>query len=231
MPERLAPTTASGSIAMNATVNKQVRLAGSVLDRKRHVCAFFNSKEEEYRVLMPFIKEGFDQGDRALHFIDPRNRAEHMRRLKQAGIDVAESERKDQLEIRLWEDAYLQEGHFDQHRQIALIDHLLNHGGARGYPLTRLVANMDWALEDKSGVDDIVEYESRLNYALDKHDDAVCCTYDVSRFSASVIMDALRVHPAVIIGGIYQENPFYLPPDEFLNELRERNASRSAPAR
>ena len=216
---------------MNATVDKQVRLAGSVLDRKRHVCAFFNSKEEEYRVLMPFIKEGFDQGDRALHIIDPRNRAEHLRRLEQAGIDVAEAERKDQLEIRPWEDAPLQEGHFDQHRQIALIDRLLNLGEAHGYPLTRLVASMDWALEDKPGVDDIIEYESRLNYALDKHDDAVCCTYDVSRFSASAIMDALRVHPGVIIGGIYQENPFYVPPDEFLNELRERNASRSAPAR
>jgi hypothetical protein len=216
---------------MSATVHKQVRLAGSVIDRKRHVCAFFNSKQEEYRVLMPFIKEGFDQGDRALHIIDPRNRAEHLRRLEQAGIDVAEAERKDQLEIRPWEDAYLQEGHFDQYRQIALIDRLLNHRRAQGYLFARMVASMEWALEDKPGVSDMVEYESRLNYTLDKYDDAVCCTYDVSRFSASVIMDALRVHPAVIIGCIYQENPFYVPPDEFLSELRERNASRSAPAR
>src|SRR5258708_20131652 len=215
---------------MNATVDKQVRLAGSVLDRKRHVCAFFNSKEEEYRVLMPFIKEGFDQGDRSLSFIDPRNRAEHVRRLEQAGIDVPDAERTNQLEIRPWEDARLQEGHFDQHRQIALLDQLLNYSRAQGYPLTRLVANMEWALEDKPGVNDLVEFESRVNYTLDKHADAVCCTYDVSRFSASVIMDALRVHPAVIIGGIYQENPFYLPPDEFLNELSERNAGRTAPA-
>src|SRR5258708_20067011 len=116
MPDRPAP--ASGSIAMSATVNKQVRLAGSVIDRRRHVCAFFNSKEEEYRVLMPFIKEGFDQGDRALHFIDPRNRAEHMRRLEQAGIDVAEAERKDQLEIRPWENAPPQPSHFPPPRQI-----------------------------------------------------------------------------------------------------------------
>ena len=215
---------------MSATVPKQVRLAGSVIDRKRHVCAFFNSKEEKYRVLMPFIKEGFDQGDRALHIIDPRHRAEHLRRLEQAGIDVAEAERKDQLEIRPWEDAYLQEGRFDQYRQIALIDRLLNSRRADGYPLARLVASMEWALEDKPGANDLVEYESRLNYTLDKYDDAVCGTYDVSRFSASVIMDALRVHPAVIIGCIYQENPFYVPPDEFLNELRERNASRSTPA-
>ncbi len=53
---------------------KQVRLAGSVLDRSRHVCAFFHRKEEEYRVLLPFIKEGFDQGDRAVHILDSRHR-------------------------------------------------------------------------------------------------------------------------------------------------------------
>ena len=34
-----------------------VRFAGAVLARSRHVCAFFNSREEEYRVLLPFLKE------------------------------------------------------------------------------------------------------------------------------------------------------------------------------
>ena len=35
-------------------------------------------------------------------------------------------------------------------------------------------------------------------------------------------MDILRTHPMVIIGGILQQNPFFVPPDEFLRELRER---------
>ena len=35
--------------------DKRVRLAGATLDRSRHVCAFFNSKKEEYRVLLPFV--------------------------------------------------------------------------------------------------------------------------------------------------------------------------------
>ena len=30
----------------------------------------------------------------------------------------------------------------------------------------------------------------------------------------------MRTHPMVIIGGILQENPFFVPPDEFLRELR-----------
>ena len=35
-------------------------------------------------------------------------------------------------------------------------------------------------------------------------------------------MDVLRTHPMVIIGGALQQNPFFVPPDEFLRELRER---------
>jgi hypothetical protein len=73
------------------------------------------------------------------------------------------------------------------------------------------------------GVHDLIEYESRLNALLVNHDDPVCCIYDADKFSASLIMDALRVHLAVIIGGIYHGNPFHVPPDEFLRELRERD--------
>lgn len=153
---------------------RQIRLAGTPLGATRHVCAFFHSKSEEYRVLLPFMKEGFDQGDRAFHIIKDDHRPEHRRRLEEAGVAVADAERNGQLEIRRWEDAYLLDGHFDQKRMLALIEEVLRDGKTRGYPLTRLVANMEWALEDRPGVGDIVEYETRLNYVLPKYDDAVC---------------------------------------------------------
>ena len=153
---------------------RQIRLAGAALSRSRHVCAFFNSKDEEYRVLLPFIKEGLEQGDKAFHIVKDDHRTEHRRRLQDVGIAVEACERAGQLEIRRWEDAYLRDGHFDQNRMLALIEEVLQGGKAAGYPLTRLVANMEWALEDRPGVDDIVEYETRLNYVLPKYDDAVC---------------------------------------------------------
>jgi hypothetical protein len=96
--------------------DKPVRLAGRTVDRSRHVCAFFNSKEEEYRVLLPFMMEGFEQNDKAFHIVEEGHRPEHRRRLEQSGIDVAGAERRGQLEVRHWEDAYLREGHFDQDR-------------------------------------------------------------------------------------------------------------------
>jgi hypothetical protein len=156
------------------TQKREVRLAGTPLGRSRHVCAFFNSKDEEYRVLMPYIKEGFDHGDKGFHIVSEGHRPEHRRRLREAGIAVDDAERSGQLEVRRWEDAYLREGHFDQDRMLALIEEVLQGGTAQGYPLTRLVANMEWALEDRPGVEDIVEYETRLNFVLPKYDDAVC---------------------------------------------------------
>lgn len=41
-------------------------------------------------------------------------------------------------------------------------------------------------------------------------------------------MDILRTHPMAIIGGILQENPLYVPPDEFLKEMRRRSKVRAA---
>ena len=151
----------------------QVHLGGSVLDRSRHVCAFFHSKDEEYNVLLPFIAEGIKAGDKACHIVESGHRPEHRRRLGEGGINTAKAERGGQLDILAWEDAYLQDGHFNQHRMLALIEKLLIKGKTEGYPITRLVANMEWALEDRPGVADLVEYETRLNYVLPKYDDAV----------------------------------------------------------
>jgi hypothetical protein len=200
-----------------------IPLAGSYLRHSCHVCAFFHTKEEEYKVLMPFIKEGLEQGDRAVHIVDPDHRPAHLKRLEQEGVDVNDSIERGQLEVRRWQDAYLQDGHFDQWRMIETIKAAL--APAPGYEgkLTRLVANMEWALEDLPGVHDIVEYETRLNHVLPKYHDPVICTYDLAKFDAGVVMDIMRTHPMVIIGGTLQENPFYVPPDEMLRELKARD--------
>lgn len=204
--------------------SNDIHVTGRTLGPVRHICAFFHSKEEEYRALLGFIKEGIDRREKAFHIVDARQRDNHRARLQCEGIDVSKSETSGQLHVACWEDAYLKDGYFDQDRQINLIETVLKAGKEEGFPLTRLVANMEWALEDKAGVQDIVEYESRLNYVLPKYDDPVICTYDLSRFNAGVAMDILRTHPLVIIGGVLQQNPLYVPPDEFLQELKERRA-------
>jgi hypothetical protein len=201
-----------------------VRLAGSVLNRGCHACAFFHTPEEEYRLLVPFTREGLACGHKSFQITDVRRREERLNRLKKADIDVDGAIDKGQFEMRAWEDAYLRGGHFDQNSMLALVEEVLNSGKADGFPLMRLWANMEWALENRPGVEDIIEYESRLNHVLPKYDDVVVCTYDLNQFSATTVMDIMRTHPMVIIGGFLQENPFYVPPDQFLQELQARKA-------
>ena len=150
-----------------------ISFAGSTLTEYRHVCAFFDDVDQEHEVLDPYVQEGFERGEKAFHIIDPELHDEYVRRLRAAGIDVAAAQRSGQLELRTWEEAYLRGGHFDQNAMLALIEEVLQRGRSEGYPLTRLVAHMEWALQDRPGVDDLVEYETRLNYILPRYRDPV----------------------------------------------------------
>jgi hypothetical protein len=205
--------------------NLPIRLAGSVLDTQRHVCAFFHSRDEEYRVLLPFIRDGIDRGEKAFQIVDPKLRAEHRMRLAADGIDVDAAEKNGQYELVDWHETYLQDGHFDTDRLLALVQEVLERGKQQGFPLTRVIGQMQWALEDRPGVDNLLEYEARLNQLMPRYkQDPLICTYDLARFGGDIVVDVMRTHPMIIIGGILQENPFFVPPDQFLKELRDRRA-------
>jgi hypothetical protein len=51
-----------------------VELAGVNLAGRNHVCAFFNTIDEEHRVLGSFYKDGIDRGEKAAHIVDPETR-------------------------------------------------------------------------------------------------------------------------------------------------------------
>jgi len=131
-----------------ATSSGSVQCAGSSLGEHRHICAFFNDLDEQHRVLRSFIKEGFEQGDKAFHIVDLERWDDHLRRLGEAGIDVDGALDTGQLELRRWQDAYLRDDRFDQDGMLALIDEVLQSGSAAGYPLTRFVSNAEWTLVD-----------------------------------------------------------------------------------
>jgi hypothetical protein len=203
------------------THGNSLEFGGSTLGQNRHICAFFNSTDEQHRVLHSFIKDGFDRGDKAFHLVDPERREEHLKRLADAGINVEEAMGTGQLEVRPWQDGPLHGDRFDQDTWLASFEQVLQSGPAAGYAQTRFLSQMEWALVDLPGVDDLIEFETQVNYAVPKYDDTVICAYDLSKFGADVVMSALRTHPVVIIGGLLQENPFFVPPDQFLLEIRE----------
>jgi hypothetical protein len=204
------------------------RFIGSTFDQYRHICAFFYSLDEQHRVLRAFIKDGFEREDKAFHLVDPEQREEHLGWLADAGINVQDRIGTGQLEVRSWQDGPLHGDRFDQDTWLASFEQILRSGPAAGYVQTRFLAQMEWALVDLPGVDDLIEFETRVNYVVPRYENAVICAYDLTKFGASVVMDALRTHPVVIIGGLLQENPFFVSPDQLLLEIRERRSARKS---
>jgi len=198
-----------------------IQFAGSRLDENRHVCAFFHSNDEAYRVLLPFISDGFACGDKAVHVVNPGECCRHLQRLAASGIDTTAAKDAGQLEVRTNTEAYLRDGRFDQDRMLDVFEQLAS--AKSDFRLSRIVCQMDWAA-GRSHIDDLIEFESRVNHVWSRHEDAVICVYDLAKFGGDAVIDVMRTHPMIVIGGILQQNPFFVPPEQFLRERRSRQA-------
>src|SRR5438045_8804101 len=73
------------------------------------------------------------------------------------------------------------------------------------------MGHAEWASGDWPGVDDFLEYECRLNDIIPQYKDAVICLYNLTKCGGNLILDVMRTHPMILIGGIVQENPFFVP--------------------
>lgn len=199
-----------------------VTIAGTPLGA-HHVCAFFNSRDEEYEALNPYYTQGVDNGEKNLHIVDPAYLDDHRRRLEKAGIDAHKCEACGQLEVLTWPQAYLdEEGRFDKDRMLALVDGLSAAGRERGFSQLRIMGNMDWAFGDTPGAPDLIRYEAEVNEIIERNRQHSVCVYDIAKLSGAMLMDVLRTHPLTLINGIVQENPFFIPPSEMIKELDAR---------
>ncbi len=218
---------------MNATA-APIPFAGSMLGGYRHVCAFFSSRQQEYDTLLPFVRDGLELGERAYHVLPSQYREEHLEQLRGAGIDVAAAQRRRQLEVATPQETYLRGGRFNKDAMLTLIQEALKTGATLGFPLTRLIAHAEtvlWHPEDWSSVNEWIEYETRLNDVLPRYDDPVICTYDANLLNGSIAVDILRTHPVAVIGGLLYENPFFVPPQQFLRQVLQRSGAPPKPYR
>jgi hypothetical protein len=193
-----------------------------MLRQHRHVCAFFSSPVEEYDTLLPFICDGINCGQRAFHVLPVQHKADHLEQLRKAGVDVEKATKSRQLEVALPEDTYLKTGRFNKDAMLAHIQEALRAGTALGFPLTRMIAHAETAVNDWKSGNEWVEYEMRLNDVLPNYDDPVICTYDVNMLTATLAIDILRTHPMAIIGGVLIENAFFTSPADFMREVKSR---------
>jgi hypothetical protein len=88
------------------------------------------------------------------------------------------------------------------------------------FSLTRATGEMPSVLDQPAGRAEFFRYEAMLNDVIPKNPQVILCLYDLERFGAEVLMDALRTHPTVVVDGMVHDNPYYLAPDKLLSGWR-----------
>jgi hypothetical protein len=205
--------------AQNLMAETSPQLAGRSLASNPHLCGFFRGPEERDRLLLPFVAEGLSRGEKVLHIVSQAERLQHLAKMRSFGIAVDTVLKSGQFELLDWDDTYLSDDHFDVARMPRLLESVIQRSRTEGYPLARLIGNMEWCLEEKRGVDSILEYESNLHDICLKYPDPVICAYDIKCYTADFMIDMLRVHRCALVCGMLNENPYFVPPAEYKREL------------
>lgn len=206
-----------------------ITICGETLYPPIHICAFFDSRDEQYEVILPYIEEGLNNGEKVINILESDSHKGHRERLSNAGIPVQEKSATNQLEVLASEDTYLKGGSFAAQKMLQLLEEALVEASNNGYQSVRACGEMAWALKNLSGTDELIEYEARLNLLTPKHCCSLVCMYDINLFSGRVLKDILATHSHVIMNGKIYKNPYYIEPLEFLPILQRRSQSSLTP--
>jgi hypothetical protein len=200
---------------------RSIRLCGQEIEQPGHICAFFNSVEEEYETLIPYLMDGVNAGEQVLNVLDADRLHDHRVRLEVAGVPVDDG----RLLVASSEDTYLAGGHFEMDRMAGFVRDRLVESAANGR-CVRTAGWMDWVHREAPGTERVMEYEARMNLLVPTFDCTFMCVYDVTKVRGELMVDILATHPYVVLRGRVRENPFYIPPEVYLRELfLERKAS------
>jgi hypothetical protein len=188
-----------------------------------HICGFFDSEDERYDVILPYLKEGLENNEEVLNILESTSYQDHCKRLNNAGIPVNEKLESKQLKVLSADETYLKGGSFAADRMYKLVEQALIDAHENGYDSIRACGDMTWALRNIEGTDELIEYEARLNELTPRHSCSLICMFDVNRFSGRAMADILATHPYVILNGTIHSNPHYIEPLQYLPMLMRKN--------
>jgi len=181
-----------------------------------HICGFYRKPLERDNILVPFLADGLAAGDKCTCVVDSCTPGDVLDRLAER-LEVGPYVSGRQLEVLDADGTYLAEGGFLPERMLKFWEAKARQGPSGDVGgFARNVGDMSWAHRDPRAVDDLIGYESELNRIMSDFPQVNLCLYDLTRCSGELIMDVLKTHPKVLLGGMIIDNPYYLEPDEFL---------------
>ena len=180
-----------------------------------HICAFYPSLEERDNILVPYIREGLEAGDKCICVIDGTAPGQIVSTLGPGGEAAALTAGK-QLEVIGASEMYLRSGRFSAGEVIGVWKAAISDAMYAGqFDAVRVVET--WSRRDViPDMNELLMLESEMNRYLPLYPQVVMCLYDMDQFGSGALVNLVMTHPRMLVGGMVIENPYYLTPDEVL---------------
>jgi hypothetical protein len=179
-----------------------------------HVCAMYMGTAQRDEFLLPFLRSGLIAGDKCFCVVDSSDPGTTVDALRHGltGVDVEDCLAGGQLEVTGSVGIYLASGAFVKEDVLDFWERNVGQVLATGgYQFVRSAGEMPEPMRSAlGGIEAFMDYEAELNQFTKRYPQQVLiCMYDLDLFGGGIIVDLLRTHPRLLLGGLVLDNPHY----------------------
>ena len=172
-----------------------------------HICCFYSGADERDRIMIDYLAAGVRHGEKCIGLVDSTDP-----QIVKARVERRQEPAPEQLLVQHATEAYLRQGRFSRDSMISYLEETIGAAvGRDGFPLVRAAGEMTWVLPRQPGAEELFAYEAALNDFTPRYPQVLLCMYDVHRFGAGMLVEAIATHPRLLVGNLLVENPWYTP--------------------
>jgi PAS domain S-box-containing protein len=192
---------------------------------REHLCIIYETQDEQLSAAIPFIRIGLDRGEKCVYMADSNSSAIFTNAARKQGINIDAAIRQGSLAIA-GKEMYSVHGDFEPDRWIEIFEKMVGDAKSEGFSALRLMGEMTWITATDPRPERLIEFEAKFNQLARDRDILGMCLYEGRLFQPNVILQVLRIHPTIVYGGYVCENPYYVPPEEFLHPRHDESEIR-----
>jgi hypothetical protein len=190
-------------------------IAGVDLTAGDHLCALYFGNEERNAIVVPYLQAGLRDGDKCVCIIDSAPVGDLLAQIGERR-EVEGYVASSQLEMYTTDETYLRTPPFNA---MAMLDYWESTIGdtvrAGKYGFARVSGEVASEMCLPPDRTEFFRYEAALNQFAPRYPLVMICLYDLQRLGGGVIVDLMRTHSKLLMGGLVLENPHYRAPDDF----------------
>ncbi|MCG3217309.1 MAG: MEDS domain-containing protein, partial [Candidatus Heimdallarchaeota archaeon] len=185
-----------------------------------HLSLIYENKEDQLNVIIPLMLMGLERNEKCIYIFDENTEKELIIAFNKFE-DIQKYTKSNQIEFLSKEQTYLNNGVFDPDKMINLIKKFEQKTIEDGYNGLRLTGEMTWIFSNSFEVENLINYEAKLNNFLPQSKILTICQYSENEFTPDILLDVLATHPKIILNHQIHKNPNYIPPELFFARIRE----------